>query len=518
MAIHNVILLTNNSDTSLVTANILIKNGKLQLVSTSELDEDPDLYSLDAEGGYLLGNLNIDHPPEFIILKQDPTQKYNVWLDFETNLIFAIQGNVIHRNRLKKYFANAEGSVDKNLKVSWLAYTPPPFALPIRYGEVSKWNYWNTKHFSGVFTAAVGLDRLYWINENSENKTLVNDLASSAGGEIRGYRFGAVGKINFLNQSWGYTLFLATHSFEKGFDDTNMDQLSLFDYRLDIPISKQITMSIGKQKEPISMERVSSSLFNQMQERVSDAFLPGRNIGVQLSGTLLKDKASWAVGTFNPWIEKPGPFDENETVLMSRITGVVNDNGWFPGLLHLGITNRYATGRHSLQYQIKPEFNQAPVFINTDSIETNTKNLVCGEISYTYGPFWVFSEYTHNRLQTNSTSDMVFSSYHITASWVLTGESRTYNRKNGTLNPIPVAKSVDLKGWGAWELCARFSSYNLNSNYMEENVMNIFSLGINGWLTNWACISINYRYIRTYKSGLNGIANGFNTRIMLLLS
>ena len=35
-------------------------------------------------------------------------------------------------------------------------------------------------------------------------------------------------------------------------------------------------MSIGKQKEPISGERVQSMLFNQMQERsaVSDAMMP----------------------------------------------------------------------------------------------------------------------------------------------------------------------------------------------------------------------------------------------------
>ena len=54
----------------------------------------------------------------------------------------------------------------------------------------------------------------------------VGDLEDFNGGEIRGFRIGVVGTINF-EVPWTYTLFAASNAFDKGFDSKDTDDISL---------------------------------------------------------------------------------------------------------------------------------------------------------------------------------------------------------------------------------------------------------------------------------------------------
>ena len=53
-----------------------------------------------------------------------------------------------------------------------------------------------------------------------------------------------------------------------------------------------------------------------------------------------------------------------------------------------------------------------------------------------------------------------FSGYHVTASWALSGEMRSYNKRAGIFGQLPVSKSVYEGGWGAWEAAIRVSVRN----------------------------------------------------------
>ena len=518
LLINNTRLLTYHNDTSHVYANILIRDNVIELVTTDPIKTPDNVTALDARGGYVLGNVSTGLAPKFIILRKDPRQNFRLWFDFESNMIFAVEDGILHRNRLYLDINKPLEGKNSDSKVPWFAYTPPPFALPITYGNAKRWNYWKNDYVSGLFTAAGGLDRLFWINQRKDSEEQVGDLKPSAGGEVRGIRFGSIGKLNFFKKPWTYTVFLATLSYNKGFEESDINSLAFFDYRIDIPLLKNLSLSVGKQKEPISLERVGSSLFNQMQERVSDAFLPGRNFGVQFNGTLLESQATWAAAIFNSWIDYGGSFGDNETVVMGRFTGVPKTSDFMTGVVHLGITNRYSNGRSGVNYSVKPEINKAPAFIKTDYIPTNYMNLVCTEVSYLNGPLWVFSEYTHNYINSTDNGSMNLSTFQVTGSWVLTGEHRTYNYNNGSVNPIPVANSIMQGGVGAWELTARFSNYNFMDSPTQVAKMNVASLGFNCWLTSSASLSVNYHYIKQKEPGTTGISNALNTRIMLILN
>ena len=171
----------------------------------------------------------------------------------------------------------------------------------------------------------------------------MGDLSDFEGGQIRAARFGVVGTLNF-KRPWRYTVFAMTHAYDKGFDVDTDEEFSFADYRLDIPLPADLTLSVGKQKEPISMERLMGLAYLPMQERGAfiDALLPSRNHGVVLSGAAASDNVSWAVGAFNNWIDSGESFSDTANVFVGRTT-------WAPAvfqnesnLFHVGLGLRYS--------------------------------------------------------------------------------------------------------------------------------------------------------------------------------
>jgi hypothetical protein len=227
--------------------------------------------ALDARHGYLIGKVQIGEPATFLILAADPREDVEVLLDTNRYAVFAIKQGSIARNVLETAGETAEAPKTGG----WLGYTPPPMALPLSYRDVTKWNRWDTRSISGIFIAAVLLDRQFWPSQDEASEQQVGDLEDHSSGEIRGFRFGAVGTLNF-KRPWVYTLFLASSAFDRGFNAETGTGVQVYDLRLDIPLGGDTILSVGKQKEPISMERLTSLIYLPMTERgvVGDALLP----------------------------------------------------------------------------------------------------------------------------------------------------------------------------------------------------------------------------------------------------
>ena len=99
----------------------------------------------------------------------------------------------------------------------------------------------------------------------------------------------------------------------------------------------------------------------------------------------------------------------------------------------------------------------------------------------------------------------------------MSGEMRPYNRKNGVFRPVPVARTVNQSGWGAWELSTRWSSIDLKDRGIDGGRVDILSFGVNWWLTPYFNVNMNYRYITLDKDGREGTSHGINTRVVLVL-
>lgn len=521
--LRNATLIRPDGDHSTILVNILIKDSKLDILTEDPISLDEADVSYDAGGGVVLGELKLGKPASFLILRGNPRENVKLLLDTKTHATFAIhQGEVIKNT----FVTLIEESPEEKERAAegWLAYSPPPLAVPLNYQNDNRWNKFNTRYVSGIFTGGLVLDRQHWAQQDDASKLQVGDLDAFDGGEIRGLRFGGVGTLNF-EKPWIWTVFGATHAFDKGFDSEESDDYTLFDLRLDIPLWEKTSFSIGKQKEPISMERLMALGHGPLGERaaVSDALLPSRNVGVVMAGNLLNDRVTLAGGAFNDWLDKdqPNSFSDNAMQYIGRAT-------WIPALsrnestlLHLGAALRYTDSEQGFKTQTGPEVNKAPDYMATALLNPDRAMTYQTEASLRSGPFWLHGEYVRTELDDPAYNDPVIDGYHVTASWILTGEVRSYNKRVGIFKPIAVARTVEQNGWGAWEVSTRFSTLDMSEAPdpmgKDAGEMDVWSLGLNWWLTPYMNFNVNYRYITLDRFGVEGTSQGFTTRLMMIL-
>jgi phosphate-selective porin OprO/OprP len=523
--IEQVTLVSPDAETDPVI-NLVIRDRELDIVTKDDVPVEEFTLTFNARGKYLLGQLSLGEPPSFVILDKDPRIDFDVLLDSKRHLLLAIKEGEVVENRLAAVAEMPQTQPQERKEPRWLAYTPPPLAMPSAYLDATKWNRWDTKAISGLFSAGLVLDRTRWVSQNDVSELQVGDLDDFSGGEIRGLRFGVVGTLNFADP-WVYTIFGATNAFDSGFDQERDDDFAWFDVRVDIPLYKGTTLSIGKQKEPISLERLTPLIYLPMQERSAfiDAMLPARNTGIVLSGSALNRRMTWAGGVFNNFIEGDESIGDTATQLVGRVTGIPWQSPDKSNLFHLGAGYRYSNAKQGTLYLSEPETNNSALFVNTQNIvDAEDMYTVDLEVAWRSGPFVLSGEYMQSEVKSVSAGDPTFSGWYVSGIWALTGEMRQYNPQGGVFQRPPVAKSVYQNGMGAWELTARYSWTDLSDANVNGGEMDIWSAGIRWWLTPFINVDMNYRYISLDGPGLsndpnlsNGNSGVLNGRLVLLL-
>jgi len=514
--VTNARLVGRDAPTQDVAVNVLIVDGELSVVTKDELVIQPGDVAVDANGGFLFGQLALGAKPSFVILDKDPRENVGVLLDTKTHARFAVREGVIIKNELESMPVSPADAEPKQRFLK--AYTPPPIAVPIRYFDSRKWNKFETKPISGLFVGAVVLDRQNWLGQDSNSESQVGDLSDFEGGEIRGARLGVVGTLNF-KRPWRYTVFAVTNVFDKGFDVDTTDEIGWYDYRLDIPVGSNMMLSVGKQKEPISLERLTPLTYLPMQERsvIADAVMPARNHGVVLSGTAAADNVSWAVGAFNNWIDSGESFSDTSNQFVGRVSWVPAAFQTETNLFHLGLGLRSSNIKQPVRARSEPEFNNAPNYVDTDLVAADDQVTYNLEAYWRNGPYMLGFEYIGTDLNAPQSGNPFLSGYHLTGSWAVTGEMRGYRKRSGTFDPLPVARPVNQGGWGAVELAFRYSRTDLTDGTVDGGEMDIYSLGVNWWLTRSASLGLNYRYVTLDRFGTQGDSSGVNFRLLLVL-
>src|SRR5258708_28792434 len=98
---------------------------------------------------------------------------------------------------------------------------------------------------------------------------------------------------------------------------------------------------------------------------------------------------------------------------------------------------------------------------SAESAETYVQLFFQGEY------FW----YKVDRGNLSALSSVKFDGGYAQASWVLTGESHTYNSALAAYNGIVPLNPFSLTegGWGAWEIAGRISTIDLNDQLAAAN-------------------------------------------------
>jgi len=512
--IRNVIVINQSGKTEDVVVSILIKQKELELVTRDKVDLAEADIAFDAKGGFILGTIDVGSLATFLILDKDPRANVDIILDTKSYSVFAVAKGDVVLNKLIRI------AVDSQKQMSgWESYAPPPVSLPLSYQNSRKWNVFRTKAFTAAFGGAILMENTRWFSQDNTNEQQVGDLSQYEGGSMRGFRAGLGGAINF-KKPWSYFMSWGTRAFERGFKQSDQSEFVFYDYRVDIPVGTA-TLSLGKTKETFSISRLQGMIYEPAQQErasVADGLLPARNVGVVINNTLMKERMTWSAGVFNNWYEVDKSFSENPTVFTGRITVLPYLSEDESNLFHLGIAGRYSNAAGGIRYKTKTEIYSGPVSVDTQGIDDASSTFHYGlEMAWRKGPFMFISEYIQSNVQSSTFNNPSFNGYYVVASYTITGEMRSYNKRSGTFRKLNVANGINSGGWGELDVYSRWSSIDLNDKGIDGGEMNTFSLGLN-----WAPISaiqvnVNYRYSTLDRFSLNGSNHGIVSRLVFIL-
>ena len=86
------------------------------------------------------------------------------------------------------------------------------------------------------------------------------------------------------------------------------------------------------------------------------------------------------------------------------------------------------------------------------------------------------SEFVHAWVSSPVTQNPAFNGFYVTGSYVLTGESRPYDRK------VAYARRIIPKSrWGALEVVGRYSHVDLDDKLVKGGTLNKLYFGMNWW-------------------------------------
>jgi phosphate-selective porin OprO and OprP len=151
----------------------------------------------------------------------------------------------------------------------------------------------------------------------------------------------------------------------------------------------------------------------------------------------------------------------------------------------------------------QPELRIDPTtLLNTGAVGTLANPVTGGyvldfETAAAYHNFFWQGEYYHYQVNRQGVSDADFDGGYGQVSWTLTGESHKYNPQAASYFRIVPAHPFSPKqgGWGAWELAARISYIDLNSNFRAGEKLSTTPGAVDGGLQ------------RSYTFGLNWYPN-----------
>jgi len=262
-------------------------------------------------------------------------------------------------------------------------------------------------------------------------------------------------------------------------------------------------LRIGNMKEPFSIEQqtAGSNLTFLSRALPTIAFAPGRNMGIATTHAVLDQRMTWSLGAFwntASFDSFAGAKDSLSNSIGGNLTGRVT---YLPRyeqdgrrLVHLGLS--LSAQRYSAETQLRAVPETA--LTDTDLADTGKFRpdhafLVNPEFALVAGPWSAQAEYFFNDYRLAGAERARPWGIYGFVSYLLTGESRRYDRAAGVFDGVHPAHKFDWGsgGWGAWEVALRLSHIDLNSGALEGGRQTGLTGGLNWYLNDQARLMLN---------------------------
>ena len=266
--------------------------------------------------------------------------------------------------------------------------------------------------------------------------------------------------------------------------------VAIKDMKFGYVTDKGTEIYIGHQKQPYSLSLEMNSNDIPFVERSVDnalvAALTDRAIGIRAETST--DHWFVAGGLFGDTLKTGGPGDEGWGVSGRVVYAPVIDAD---KVIHLGLRASYreidaSTPTFSIKDKTT-DFSELSI-VNTGAMaNAESASLQGPEFGLAYGPFYMFGEYSAAEIERTGAPTLEFDSWHIGATWSLTGESHAdrYRLDEGEFKNIRPTRNYEFgtDSLGAWELAARFATINLNDGTFIGGQEDAASFSLN-WYPN----------------------------------
>lgn len=250
---------------------------------------------------------------------------------------------------------------------------------------------------------------------------------------------------------------------------------------------------VGKFKVPFGLEELTSSRFITLQERsLTDAFVPGRQVGVLLKNSVFDKRVHWAFsmtrsdddGTVDRFTDSP---DTNFTLRLAATPYQASKTK----LAHVGLAY-HLRNEEGFRFRARPEGRTRSVRLVDVRGDSGQVDQIGLEGALVYGRLSVQGEYMAATPDVAGSDHPTFAAYYVMGSYFLTGESRPYS--GGAFGRPKPKRKFDLKKgtMGAVELAARMSRIDLSDGDFNGGVERNFTLGVNWYPHNNARVTLNY--------------------------
>lgn len=372
-----------------------------------------------------------------------------------------------------------------------------------------KWNQFDNRFFTLRVGGGFLVDSADYKQDSTSKKQM--DIWSEYA--LRDARLLFKGRIK-SNERLSYTI---GYMYDGAQDDWRFRQTGLM---VDIPEWKG-NFFIGRTKEGFSTNKIMVGYHGWTNERsaANDAFIPILADGVKWIGQAYDNQLVYNVGLFKETITEYESYDKNDEVVAGRAV-------WLPyalkdssETLHIALQGRYGTSKQGyLQYRSKPESFPAQTYaVDTGKFKATDSMMGGFEVYYAPGPLMFGGEYFVNQVNSQQANNPFFHGGEVLAAWIVTGETRPYNKKQGIFEAISPARSVFKGGKGAVELVLRYSYVDLDDNNINGGKFRRITPMVNWHLSDNARLEFVYGYSELDRFGQTGSTQYLQTRLQLSL-
>ncbi len=277
---------------------------------------------------------------------------------------------------------------------------------------------------------------------------------------------------------------------------------------------------IGRTKEGFSLNKVMVGYAGWTMERstMNDAAVPILADGIKWLGYLPKRRLLWNLGFYGDSLSQGQAFSTYRNQVVGRLAWVPMMSPDAGKLLHVGFSLRYGKPLDDkLRLRSRPEAFPAPYFVDTGEFAAKDTKMAGIEAYYRPGSVLLGTEYIFQRANAPASGNPLFHGGEVVGTWLLTGETRTYNTRGGFFNQVSPARTVFEGGPGAWELVGRFSYIDLDSGTLRGGKFWRITPVVNWYLSDHVRLVMTYGYGSLDRFNLVGKTHFFQSRIQLWL-